>query len=171
MVAKESTKGREKSKFVDDAHKDGFEVTKILTNYLQKSQKGWKEKDATAQADQGDVTKLVVKFRTIIKVAHHNLDQLDKNLLEGCLSSYPEVTEDMLEAKKIPLEENGHMKKEGSDNETKKADKKPKKKTCKESCCCSRSCQRGRHRRKEERAKGAEGKEKRGEKWEERHRC
>merc|ERR1712110_696616 len=119
-VAKESIKGREKSKFVDDAHKDGFEVTKILTNYLQKSQKGWKEKEGAAQLDQGDVMKLVVKFRTIIKVAHHNLDQLDKNLLEGCLSSYPEVTEDMLEAKKIPLEENGHMKKEGSDNETRK---------------------------------------------------
>merc|ERR1712037_152918 len=131
VVAKESTKGREKSKFVDDAHKDGFEVTKILTNYLQKSQKGWKEKDVTTQADQGDVTKLVVKFRTIIKVAHHNLDQLDKNLLEGCLSSFPEVTEEMLEAKTIPLEQNGHMKKEGSDNETKKADKKPKKKPAK----------------------------------------
>merc|ERR1712037_911464 len=95
------------------------------------SQKGWKEKDAMAQLDQGDVTKLVVKFRTIIKVAHHNLDQLDKNLLEGCLSSYPEVTEDMLEAKAIPLEQNGHMKKEGSDNDTKKADKKPKKKPAK----------------------------------------
>merc|ERR1712130_1095775 len=127
-VTKESTK---KSKFVDDAHKDGFEVTKILTNYLQKSQKGWKEKDSAAQLDQGDVMKLVVKFRTIIKVAHHNLDQLDKNLLEGCLSSYPEVTEDMLEAKTIPLEQNGHVKKEGSDNETKKADKKPKKKPAK----------------------------------------
>merc|ERR1712130_704470 len=130
-VAKESTKGREKSKFVDDAHKDGFEVTKILTNYLQKSQKGWKEKDATAQADQGDVTKLVVKFRTIIKVAHHNLDQLDRNLLEGCLSAYPEMTEDMLEAKTVPQEQNGHMKREGSDNEKKKVDKKPKKKPAK----------------------------------------
>merc|ERR1712032_1204391 len=48
----ESSKGNEKSKFVDDAHKDGFEVTKILTNYLQKSQKGWKEKDAGGQLDQ-----------------------------------------------------------------------------------------------------------------------
>jgi len=130
-VANESIKGREKSKFVDNAHKDGFEVTKILTNYLQKSQKGWKEKDGAAQLDQGDVTKLVVKFRTIIKVAHHNLDQLDKNLLEGCLSSYPEVTEDMLEPKTIPMEQNGHVKKEGSDNETKKADRKPKKKPAK----------------------------------------
>merc|ERR1712037_734050 len=132
-AVKENAKGLEKSKFVDDAHKDGFEVTKILNNYLQKSQKGWKEKStgAVGEMDQGDVTKLVVKFRTIIKVAHHNLDQLDKNLLEGCLSSFPEVTEEMLEAKTIPLEQNGHMKKEGSDNETKKADKKPKKKPAK----------------------------------------
>merc|ERR1712130_253188 len=128
MAQTEVVKGREKSKFVDDAHKDGFEVTKILTNYLQKSQKGWKEKDATAQADQGDVTKLVVKFRTIIKVTHHNLDQLDRNLLEGCLSAYPDMTEDMLEAKTVPQEQNGHMKREGSDNETKK---KPKKKPAK----------------------------------------
>merc|ERR1711890_143812 len=65
---------------------------------------------------------------TIIKVAHHNLDQLDRNLLEGCLSAYPEMTEDMLEAKTIPQEQNGHMKREGSDNETKK---KPKKKPAK----------------------------------------
>merc|ERR1719209_2428057 len=122
----ESSKGNEKSKFVEDAHKDGFEVTKILTNYLQKSQKGWKEKDGAAQLDQGDVTKLVVKFRTIIKVAHHNLDQLEKNLVEGCLSAYPEITEDMLEAKTIPMQQNGEMKKESSDNETKNADKKKK---------------------------------------------
>ena len=127
-AVKENAKGLEKSKFVDDAHKDGFEVTKILNNYLQKSQKGWKEKStgAVGEMDQGDVTKLVVKFRTIIKVAHHNLDQLDKNLLDGCLASYPEVTEDMLKTKTIPQEQNGDVKKEASDSETKKSEKKPK---------------------------------------------
>ena len=130
-AVKENAKGLEKSKFVDDAHKDGFEVTKILNNYLQKSQKGWKEKStgAVGEMDQGDVTKLVVKFRTIIKVAHHNLDQLDKNLLDGCLASYPEVTEDMLKTKTIPQEQNGDVKKEASDSETKKSEKKPSSKS------------------------------------------
>merc|ERR1712012_1452357 len=111
-----------------EAHKDGLEVTKILTNYLQKSQKGWKDKSSGAESepDKEDVKKLVVKFRTIIKVAHHNLDQLEKNLVEGCLSAYPEITEDMLEAKTIPVQQNGEIKKESSDNETKNADKKKK---------------------------------------------
>ena len=126
--AKEKEKLKKKSSFVDEAHKDGFEVTKILTNYLQKSQKGWKDKSSGAESepDKEDVKKLVVKFRTIIKVAHHNLDQLEKNLVEGCLSAYPEITEDMLEAKTIPVQQNGTMKKESSDNETKNADKKKK---------------------------------------------
>merc|ERR1712223_1557579 len=126
--AKEKEKLKKKSSFVDEAHKDGFEVTKILTNYLQKSQKGWKEKSSGAESepDKADVSKLVVKFRTIIKVAHHNLDQLEKNLVEGWLSAYPEITEDMLEAKTIPMQQNGEMKKESSENETKNADKKKK---------------------------------------------
>merc|ERR1712013_281629 len=126
--AKEKEKLKKKSSFVEEAHKDGFEVTKILTDYLKKSQKGWKDKNSGAECEpeKEDVKKLVVKFRTIIKVAHHNLDQLEKNLVEGCLSAYPEITEDMLEAKTIPLQQNGEIKKESSDNETKNADKKKK---------------------------------------------
>merc|ERR1712013_632782 len=91
---------------------------------------GWKDKNSGAECEpeKEDVKKLVVKFRTIIKVAHHNLDQLEKNLVEGCLSAYPEITEDMLEAKTIPLQQNGEIKKESSDNETKNADKKVKSK-------------------------------------------
>jgi len=122
---KEQAKMRNKSKFVDEGHKGGFEVTRILNNYLQKSNKNWLQK-TQGQVEQGDVTKLVVKFRTIIKIAHHNLEMLDKNLVEGCTSSYPDITEEMLDAMTIPEDQNGETDEGPKENGEKK--KKPVKK-------------------------------------------
>lgn len=122
---KEQAKMRNKSKFVDEGHKGGFEVTRILNNYLQKSNKNWLQK-TQGQVEQADVTKLVVKFRTIIKIAHHNLEMLDKNLVEGCTASYPDVTEEMLDAMTIPEDQNGETDEGPKQNGEKK--KKPVKK-------------------------------------------
>lgn len=97
-------KRKERTLFVDQAIKDGFHVNKIFGNYLIKANKSWSVKSENG-VQKADVTKLVVRFRTICKVAHHNLHLLEKNLLEGCLKTYPDVTRDMLKAMRIPEED------------------------------------------------------------------
>jgi hypothetical protein len=96
-------KTREKITFMDETLRDGFDVNKILGNYLQKAQKSWAQKN-DADLDEEDVAKLVVKMRTIVKITHHNLELLDRNLVTGCLEAFPGLQQSRLSALAIPDE-------------------------------------------------------------------
>ena len=60
-----------KTNFIDETLKDGFDVNKILGNYMDRARKSWSRK--SQDYNQDDLAKVVVKLRTIIKITHHNL--------------------------------------------------------------------------------------------------
>ena len=60
-----------KTKFIEDTLKDGTDVNKILGNYIERARKSWTKKSQDYNTD--DISKTVVKLRTIIKITHHNL--------------------------------------------------------------------------------------------------
>jgi len=95
-------KKEEKTNFIDETLKDGFDVNKILGNYMDRAKKSWSRK--SQDYNQDDLAKVVVKLRTIIKITHHNLQLLDKNLVAGCKSSFPGIDLDKLAAASIPDE-------------------------------------------------------------------
>ena len=97
-------KSRQKTSFMEDTLRDGFDVNKIFGNYLQKADKSWAQK-SEEELSEGDITKLVVKLRTIVKVTHHNLMLLDRTLVAGCLAAFPGLAESSLQALTIPDEE------------------------------------------------------------------
>ena len=97
-------KSRQKTSFMEDTLRDGFDVNKIFGTYLQKADKSWAQK-SEEELSEGDITKLVVKLRTIVKVTHHNLMLLDRTLVAGCLAAFPGLAESSLQALTIPDEE------------------------------------------------------------------
>jgi len=79
---------KNKTAFMDDTLRDGFDVNKILGDYLKKANKSWGQKKEEEVGEES-LVKLVVKLRTIVKITHHNLELLDANLVSGCLSAFP----------------------------------------------------------------------------------
>merc|ERR1719490_591874 len=77
-----------KTSFMEDTLRDGFDVNKILGDYLKKANKSWGQKKEEELGEES-LVKLVVKLRTIVKITHHNLELLDANLVSGCLSAFP----------------------------------------------------------------------------------
>merc|ERR1719233_752309 len=91
-----------KTNFIEETLKDGFDVNKILGNYMDRAKKSWSRK--SHDYTQDDLAKVVKKLRTIIKITHHNLELLDKNLVAGCKKSFPGIYLDKLTASAIPDE-------------------------------------------------------------------
>merc|ERR1712130_937640 len=77
-----------KTAFMDDTLRDGFDVNKILGDYLKKANKSWGQKKEEELGEES-LVELVVKLRTIVKITHHNLELLDANLVSGCLAAFP----------------------------------------------------------------------------------
>merc|ERR1719495_51070 len=117
-----------KTKFIEDTLKDGTDVNKILGNYIERARKSWTKKSQDYNLD--DISKTVVKLRTIIKITHHNLKLLDKNLLTGCLSSFPGIKEEVLKSADIPDDDDSSKQNlNGSQDTEYKDDEKMKSKT------------------------------------------
>ena len=66
------SKREAKTLFIEETLKDGFDVNKILGNYLERAKKSWTKKSYDYTKE--DLAKVVIKLRTIIKVTHHNLE-------------------------------------------------------------------------------------------------
>merc|ERR1719317_99377 len=94
-----------KTNFIEETLKDGFDVNKILGNYMDRAKKSWSKK--SHEYTQDDIAKVVKKLRTIIKITHHNLELLDKNLVAGCKKSFPGIHLEQLAASAIPDESGG----------------------------------------------------------------
>ena len=77
------------SNFIDDALKDGQDVNKIFSDYLDKATTSWKRK--VEAADEEENVKMVKKIRTILSVTHHNLRMLEQNLVDGLQKKYPHL--------------------------------------------------------------------------------
>merc|ERR1712130_1012145 len=103
-----------KTNFIEETLKDGFDVNKILGNYVERAKKSWTKK--SHDYTQDDLAKVVVKLRTIIKITHHNLELLDKNLVAGCRKSFPGIQLEQLAASAIPEENGGHVEENGNES-------------------------------------------------------
>ena len=90
-----TSKTTSKNSFMEDTLRDGFDVNKILGDYLKKANKSWDQKKDEELGEDG-LVKMVVKLRTIVKITRHNLDLLDANLVSGCLAAFPGLDPDRL---------------------------------------------------------------------------